>query len=129
MRDRLIELLRNAPKTDTVYGDVKLPHPVQTLRTIVDHLLAAGVIVPPCKVWDTVFYLTSVDTEKELNLADVLCGFVQSVAFDGRNIWIAAKYTNGLYYHHNAQDIGRDVFLTREEAERAIAERRTNDGT
>lgn len=49
MRDRLIELLRSAPRTNTVYGDIKLSEPVQTLQTIADHLLAEGVIVPPYK--------------------------------------------------------------------------------
>ena len=98
---------------------IKLPE----RERLADHLLANGVIVPPCKVWDTVYYLTSVDTEKELNIADVFCGTVQSVAFDGKNIWIAAKYTNGLYYHHKAQDFGRDVFLNPEKAAKALAER------
>lgn len=55
MRDRLIELIRNAPRTDAVYGDVKLPYPVQTLQTIADHLLANCVIALPVKPGDTVF--------------------------------------------------------------------------
>lgn len=45
MRDRLMELIQNAPRTDIVYGDIKLSEPVQTLQTIADHLLANGVIV------------------------------------------------------------------------------------
>ena len=53
MRDRLIELIRNAPRTDTVYGDIKLPDPVQTVQTIADHLLANDTVaVVRCKDCD-----------------------------------------------------------------------------
>ncbi len=45
MKDRLIELIRNAPRKDVVYGDIKLDKPVQTVQTIADHLLANGVTV------------------------------------------------------------------------------------
>ena len=126
MRDRLIELLRNAPRTNTVYGDIKLAEPVQTLQTIADHLLAEGVIVLPCKVGQTVYYVTIIDTEKELNIVESFYGTVQGVGFDGKNIWVAAKYTNGLYYQHRSTDFGKSVFLTREEAEKALAERSGN---
>lgn len=108
------ELFREYPH----YSDM------ERIERTADHLLAAGCILLPCKVGDTVYYLTSVDTEKELGVTDVFCGTVQSLAFDGENFWIAVKYTNGLYYHHKAQDIGRDVFLSPEEAERALAERK-----
>ena len=114
MRERLFDLIA-AEIPDDIPVD-RLPD----VDAIVERLLAAGVIVPPCKVGDTVYYLTSVDTEKELNVADIFCGTVQSVAFDGKNIWVAAKYTNGLYYHHKEQDFGRDVFLAKEEAEKAL---------
>lgn len=50
MRDRLIELIRNAPRTNVVYGNIRLDKPVQTLCTIADHLLANGVIITPCIV-------------------------------------------------------------------------------
>ena len=56
-RERLIELILNAPRTDVVYGDIKLPKPIQTAQTVADNLLANGVIVPPCKVGDKTFLL------------------------------------------------------------------------
>jgi hypothetical protein len=31
-REKLIELIRNAPRKDTVYGDIKLDKPVQAVR-------------------------------------------------------------------------------------------------
>ena len=45
MRDRLIELILNAPKTDVVYGNIKLDKPIQTAQTVADYLLANGVVV------------------------------------------------------------------------------------
>ncbi len=42
-RKRLIELIKNAPTTDVVYGNCKLNHPAQTVQTIADHLIANGV--------------------------------------------------------------------------------------
>lgn len=74
MRDRLMELIQNAPRTDTVYGDIKLAEPVQTLQTIADHLLANGVIVPPCKVGDTVYICTCFGfwyTKPEINKCEM----------------------------------------------------------
>lgn len=136
MRDRLIELIREyhahpektCPRIDTFEpcSGCKYDKGSECDHDgkLADRLLAAGCILPPCKVGDRAYYLTSVDTEKELGVTDIFCGTVQSLAFDGKNIWIAVKYTNGLYYHHKAQDIGRDVFLSPEEAERALAERR-----
>lgn len=45
MRDRLIELIQNS-----VGGCAR-----HWAEIIADHLLAEGVIVPPCKVGDTVY--------------------------------------------------------------------------
>ena len=74
MRDRLIELIRNAPKTDTVYGDIKLAKPAQTLQTIADHLLANGVIVPPVKLGQTVYAVLFEGDDAEIWPWSV-CGF------------------------------------------------------
>ena len=113
MRDRLSLMIQSA-----VGGCAKYWADV-----IADKLLAEGVIVPPCKVGQTVYYVTIIDTEKELNIVESFYGTVQGVGFDGKNIWVSAKYTNGLYYHHKSTDFGKNVFLTREEAEKALAER------
>ena len=113
MRDRLIELLNKSGAS----FERALP------EEIADYLLAEGVIVPPCKVGQTVYYLTSIDTEKELNVSEIFRGTVQALGFDGNDIWLSAKYTNGLFYYHKGVDFGKTVFLTREEAERALAER------
>ena len=113
MRDRLSNMIQNAVNGCAKYwADV-----------IADHLLAEGVIVPPCKVGQTVFYLTSIDTEKELNVREIFQGYVVANAYDGKSIWLSVKYTNGLFYYHDSKDFGKTVFLTKEEAEKALAER------
>lgn len=91
-----------------------------------DYLLANGVLCPPCKVGDTVYYLTTVDTEKELNVNEIFYGTVQGVSFDGKNIWISARYANGLFYCHKSNEFGKTVFLSRELAEEAL-EAKQND--
>lgn len=131
MRDRLIELLRNAPKTDTVYGNIKLPEPVQTLQTIADHLLSEGVIVPPVKVGQTVYVLTNDSPigveETKISQVVVRCkgnckiqySILAPCVYDD---WGSAKWS----FCEN--DFGGRFFLTRSEAEKALAERK-GDGT
>lgn len=122
-RERLVELIANAPKIYIPFGSRAQGKTYQTIQNIADHLLANGVIVPPCKVGDTLYYLTTVDTEKELNVNEIFCGTAQGFSFDGKTIWISASYTNGLFYYHRSNEIGETVFLSREEAEKALAER------
>lgn len=123
-RERLIELILNAPRTDTVYGNIKLDKPVQTAQTIADYLLANGVIVPPCKVGDTVYFPMETDLERE-PYVDV--GTVFSIGIDGRHtMWIPVFYKSGLRYYHASDEIGKTVFLSRELAEKAL-EAKQND--
>lgn len=113
-RERLIKLIKQGNGG----------YDFNSLERIADCLLANGVLCPPCKVGDTVYYLTTVDTEKELNVNEIFCGTAQAVGFDGKNIFIAVKYTNGLFYYHVSKNFGKTVFLSRELAEKALAERR-----
>ena len=114
MRDRLMELIQNAPRTDTVYGDIKLAEPVQTLQTIADDLLDNGVIVPPCKVGELLYVAIEAIPEYEV--------LSFSIREQGLLIQTHSKFTGGLHPIWACR-IGKDVFLTREEAEKALAER------
>ena len=51
LRQRLKELILEAPKTDIVYGDIKLKEPIQTVQTIVDHLISNGVTIRERGEW------------------------------------------------------------------------------
>lgn len=114
-RERLIELIKNAPTTDTVYGNIKLETPIQTVQTIADHLLANGVIVPPCKVGDRV-YSINIGDEKTLKIW---------IEPNGDRI-TQIKINRGGYHfkcwwgYFHLSDIGKSIFLTKEEAEQAL---------
>jgi hypothetical protein len=107
MRDRLIELLG-----DYLYAE-----------QIADHLLANGVVVPPCKVGDTV-YATGLPNTRIF--PKVVEGFVigvdqreyglfLSVLFDTRKI-------SGTYDYNTKLWLGKKLFLTKEEAEAKLKE-------
>jgi hypothetical protein len=116
MRDRLIELIRNAPRTNVVYGDIKLDKPVQTLQTIADHLLANGVIVPPCKVGQTVWFIRN---------QKIIETKVDKIVLKYCGLYI--KLDCNSMYETSCNSIGKTVFLTREEAEAKLKELRNND--
>lgn len=133
MRDRLIELLglhlqvnvRNAIGSYDTIGE-------RTLRQderarLADHLLANGVIVPPCKVGDEVFFNFA-----ELNEtcpAKVVAIYLNSYT-PSMPLWVTIRYDSNLIGRHEVK-ISADVFrlvchYTQEEAEKALAERSRN---
>ena len=99
-RDRLIELLQ-----DYLYSE-----------QIADHLLANGVIVPPCDIGQTVYtrYGYSFKIEKIEVLEDKKILF--RCGNDGTDDYMA-------FYDF---EIGTDVFLTKEEAEEKLKELKSN---
>lgn len=109
-RERLIELLE-----DTLHeweSDVS----VQTLTEIAEHLIENGVIVPPCKVGDTVYYITGIghNLVKPAKIKEIIIGE------DGiKDLYVAGDGHN----FENSFDI---FFPTREEAEKALKERESN---
>ena len=106
-RERLIELLKDGGVRDFPY-----------VNALADHLLANGVIVPPCKVGDTVYFPMEINGECE-PYVDV--GTVFSIGIDERHtMWISVSYESGLKYYHTSDGFGKTVFLTREEAEKAL---------
>lgn len=120
MRDRLIELIE-------VLGKSQMPM-VDGLELwaddIADYLLTNGVIVPPCKVGDTVYVMESEFT-----------GFweceIISMSYDGAQwsgrlnpLW---KHHNGGYWEWEEHQFGETIFRTRKEAEQALAKREEED--
>lgn len=97
MRDRLIDLLQSVP-TD-YEGNVGI-------GAIADHLLAEGVIVLPCKVGDTVYWYNMGGKLSEAKVT--MIGF-------------AARLDNGFEYDVPFDELGKTVFLSRDEAEYALA--------
>ena len=109
-RERLIELLE-----DTLHeweSDVS----VQTLTEIAEHLIENGVIVLPCKVGDTVYYITGIGH----NI--VKPAKVKEIIIDDNGIKDLYVQGDG-YNFENSFDI---FFLTREEAEEKLKECKRN---
>ena len=127
MRDRLIELLdkQSCPSPLLCDKNCKYAH-LQTCyaERVADYLLANGVIVPPCKMGDKVFYVNEVCDENANEYLDISAGEVISFSMQKEGLWMYCRYEDGLtYWHLVADDFGKTVFLTKEEAEQALGER------
>ena len=121
-RDRLIELLKKAQNAfcdicaECAEDGYKTHEPFE--EYFADYLIANGVIVPPCKVGAEIFGVFDNDDEqrKEIYEGKVLC-----FSLDENNLlWAKMRYKNCLTYWHTIDDFGKTVFLTKEEAEKAL---------
>ena len=120
MKERLIELMKNA---EFAYLDFSKMHTCEKSLTdfTADYLLANGVVCPPCKVGDKVFYVNEVCDENADEYLDISVGEVISFSMQKEGLWMYCRYEDGLtYWHLVADDFGKTVFLTKEEAEQAL---------
>ena len=94
---------------------------------LADHLLAEGVIVPPVSIVGQTVYLSWIyDGVKGiacLEVTHIITDYKKSYirtdfATDDEGFW--EKYNGGQF---DFEDFGKTVFLTREEAEKALRER------
>lgn len=114
-RERLVELINQAIDTYATMPLVNGCRP-ELKYFLADHLLANGVIVPPCKVGTAIYFI-------EEDISCVWKGEIVSWSPQKDGLWFNAGYYCGLKYWHKEEDLGKTVFLTREEAEKALAER------
>ena len=133
MRDRLIEIIKDLP-----YGQYPFSHygPIGLIERLADGLLANGVIVPPCKVGDKVYYLDDIVWDYECRDCEhYLIGGFGDPSECGRTkygnkhpdcIKIIEKVViqRDIYWWLYSNAFGKTVFLTKEEAEAALAERK-----
>lgn len=114
MRDRLIELINDAEYESYKYELAQKFYPFGECKSrsefVADYLLASGVIVPPCKVGDTVYPLNAdrrfraIIEKIEINANGLLFGWVQyDVGVDCTECWDEDLFT--------IDDIGKTVFL------------------
>lgn len=107
MRERLIELIEDAYFCN--------------IEELADHLLANGVIVPPCKAGDKVYFVNERCDENADEYIDISVGEVVSFSMQKEGLWAYCRYEDGLtYWHIVDEDFGKTVFLTKEEAEAAL---------
>ena len=98
-KERLIELIREAKKyTKNANSDL------ERNMIFAEYLLEHGVIVPPCKVGDTVYSI-------EMRIVDK---------------WVKYKVCEIPFSLTLWENGWKDIFLTREEAEKALKERDNN---
>ena len=121
MRDRLIELIDNKQDCGVVYepsqmDDRKTNEAIVSNGDLADHLLANGVICPPVSVGQTVWCIYNYKEPKEFQ--------VTIFTMSEKHYSFTIETKNGVWKHYCDKDaVGKWVFLTREQAERALAER------
>lgn len=108
MRDRLIELIGEAKTIEASGIDCKV-----TDEYIADHLLANGVVVPPCYIGQKVWFVPS-----NANRRRIIETTVEKVVVKTGGTYI--KLACNTMYETSCRSIGKTVFLTREEAEQAL---------
>jgi hypothetical protein len=121
-RDRLIDLIVNADTHDSY--ECKLCTKKDTSCTrcgaekLTDYLLANGVIVPPIKVGQTVYVING--DEEDIWIDE----------FKVKYFYCSSKGVNRFYIecgtmgnNFRPKDIGKDVFLTKEDAEKELKRR------
>lgn len=111
-RERLIEIIGkpiNILDSDDLYG------------AIADHLLENGVIVPPVNIDDYVYQYN--DILKEIHGYRIEEVIYYGKIFNYKFSYQAICQTHGIVIRFSESEIGKTVFLTREEAEKALAER------
>ena len=120
-REKLIELLENAPAA---------PNGERNVATLADHLLANGIIVPPCKVGDKVWFL---------NIYPSICMY-RNFVYEAMVVRVYVEHDNELTlairiknewgtieYPRIREEIGKTVFLSREDAEKALERMEKDD--
>ena len=113
-REKLIDLLQNVPANYEGSRGV---------GTIADYLLKNGVIILPCSIGDTVYYHKTLCDGKytvvieEDTVKRFLINRIETLAI--------ISFNHAL----SCDDFGKTVFLTREEAENALEERKNENET
>lgn len=108
-KERLVELISDYPCMSTAEENFM----ESIADDLADYLLANGVIVPPCKVGDTVYEIV----QGEISETEAV-GFL--VCQDGAILLITK------HFFPLSREIGETVFLMREEIEAKLKERENN---
>ena len=119
MKDKLIELIINTPPMRLKAVGRANGKTFTTVSHMADHLLANNVVVLPCKVGDTVYIIDDGDEGSD---PYVLAVKVLQFLLNSNGIAVELALPLGIRLNTWAV-IGKNVFLTEEEAEKALAER------
>ena len=119
MRDKLTELIKQAEKQEclnTVCGDIdSLIDSPRGTEFIADHLLANGVIVPPCKVGQKVWCIVDGVSFNPLEAS------IYSITIQAEGIIMRCGVKGYYGVSYMATDFGKKFFASKEEAEQALS--------
>ena len=122
MRDRLIELLdKKISIVELVDSDEVWT--IKKIAELADYLLKNGVIVPPCKVGDKIYAHWNCGKHGKSISEFVVTHIDIDYLPDIEVAYKSQTSLSGTYHFAKLSDFGKTVFLTREEAEKALAER------
>ena len=127
-RDRMVELCSEKIRTMKFLNSDHWFDFTEKMERVVDHLLANGVIVPPCKVGDTVCTIHKGNYAHNWKpYVDELCVVEINHKCDrnGKDIgWGLVLYSseNCTTTRYRMSNVGKNVFLTKEEAEAKLKE-------
>ena len=117
-RDRLIELFKKIEYTSfpemTMKANLGNQFTDYALNSIVNELLANGIIAPPCKVGDKVYAIGVITGQ-------IIESVVTSIVYSGNNIFLHLENETVVDVF---QQLGKTIFLTKEGAEKALIERK-----
>jgi hypothetical protein len=77
----------------------------------------------PCAVGDTVFWVTKSCDENGRENSAIHEGTIISFSLQNDGLWFYCRYKYGLTFWHKIGYFGKTVFLTKEEAEKALKEK------
>ena len=105
-RERLIELIKKAKAKTEIFFFTD---------TLADFLIKKGVIVPPCKMDDKLYTVIYDDVLKEWYISEDIIGEVGKTG-------LFVSLDAGFFEYIPYSKIGKDYFLNREDAEKALEE-------
>ena len=114
-RERLIELIKQKQDGGSKYGDNILHETKCSNAELADYLLANGVIVLPVDIIGNTLWFINCDD-------NIVCDKIYRIIISDRHdVYIFLQNSDNESYE--LSDIGKFLFLTREEAEKALAEK------
>lgn len=108
-RERLIELLQSAQQENLNLLNFEID-------ILADYLLANGVILPPCKVGQEVYFIKNFFNFVKEPIKEKVCG-IKTYSDD-----MEFTFVTNMQRCFTENDIGKTVFLTKEEAEGKLKE-------
>ena len=126
-REKLIELLLKCDKNNEVLDCFnERPKKIQCAEIIADYLLASGMIVPPCKVGDAVYsyFHRWIEEDGIFPYQITNITITQNKKGEWTKKYRAMRLIEGKtidwQLNFSFDDLGKTVFLTREDAEKAL---------